>query len=397
MKILHTVEFYYPSRGGAQEVVRHLSERMVRAGHDVTVATSKLPDRASLTHNGVKIVEFNTSGNTVRGIKGDKKKYQDFLRANKFDVIMNYAAQQWTVDAFNEIIDEIDAVKVLVPCGYSALYDPAYETYFEHIPEVLRKYDMSVYLSENYRDINFAREHNVTNTVLIPNGADENEFMDIMSEEEKRLFRNLYGIGGLTLITVGNYTGEKGHRELLEVFRKLPISKATLVSVGTLKQHDGYFDEFARQAWEINHSRRHLGKRVVMIDGTDRPTIVKAMKSADIFVFLSNIEASPVVMFEAAASGLPFVATAAGNNEEIGAWLKNGAIVKTRPMPNGRVEGDIKSAIWQITKMARNPERRISLGRTGRKIWEKKYTWEKLANEYIALYEKLLKQKGAKK
>ena len=33
----------------------------------------------------------------------------------------------------------------------------------------------------------------------------------------------------------------------------------------------------------------------------------------------------------------------------------------------------------------------------GRKMWEKKYTWEKLANDYIKLYEKLLKQKGAKK
>ena len=128
-------------------MVRHLSERMVKAGHDVTVATSRLPERESLMHNGVKIVEFAVSGNTVRGIKGEKKKYQDFLRANKFDVVMNYAAQQWTVDAFNEIIDEISAVKVLVPCGYSALYDPAYGTYFEHMPDILNKYDVSVYLS----------------------------------------------------------------------------------------------------------------------------------------------------------------------------------------------------------------------------------------------------------
>jgi glycosyltransferase involved in cell wall biosynthesis len=391
------VEFYYPSRGGAQEVVRHLSERMVKAGHDVTVATSKLPDRKSLMHNGVKIVEFACSGNEVRGMKGEKKKYQEFLKSNKFDVIMNYAAQQWTVDAFSEVMDEIDAVKVFVPCGYSALYDPTYEEYFEKMPDILNKYDVSIYLSDDYRDINFARKHGVTNTVLIPNGADENEFMSIMDEEEKRLFKNRYGIGGIALVTVGNYTGEKGHRELLEVFRKLPVSKATLISAGTLKRHDGYFDEFERQAWEINQSRKHIGKRVVMIDGTDRPTIVQAMKSADIFVFLSNIEASPVVMFEAAASCLPFVATAAGNNKEIGAWLKNGVIVKTKPMPNGRVTADIKSAVWQLTKMARNLKGRQALGQAGRQAWEKNYTWEKIADDYTKLYEKLLKQKKAKK
>jgi glycogen synthase len=37
MKILHTVEFYSPSTGGAQEVVKQLSERMAEKGHVVTV------------------------------------------------------------------------------------------------------------------------------------------------------------------------------------------------------------------------------------------------------------------------------------------------------------------------------------------------------------------------
>jgi hypothetical protein len=36
MKILHAVESYFPSVSGAPEVVRHLSERMVKAGHDET-------------------------------------------------------------------------------------------------------------------------------------------------------------------------------------------------------------------------------------------------------------------------------------------------------------------------------------------------------------------------
>ena len=40
MKILHTVEYYAPSVGGAQEVVRQISERMVQRGHQVTVATT---------------------------------------------------------------------------------------------------------------------------------------------------------------------------------------------------------------------------------------------------------------------------------------------------------------------------------------------------------------------
>ena len=35
MKILHTVEFYHPSIGGMQEVVKQLSERLVLLGHEL--------------------------------------------------------------------------------------------------------------------------------------------------------------------------------------------------------------------------------------------------------------------------------------------------------------------------------------------------------------------------
>jgi glycosyltransferase involved in cell wall biosynthesis len=205
------------------------------------------------------------------------------------------------------------------------------------------------------------------------------------------MVKNRFGIGGLALITIGNYTGEKGHRELLEVFRKLPVSKATLISAGTLKPHDGYFDAFEHQAWAINQSRKHIGKRVVMLDGADRPTVRDALKAADLFVFLSNIEASPLVMFEAAAAGVPFLATAAGNNAEIAEWTGGGVIVKTHERPNGRVEADTKDTLWQLTKLAHSPSRRRELGARGRAAWQKSYTWEKLTGQYLELYASVIK------
>ena len=239
LKILHCVEFYYPSVGGAQEVVRHLSERMVKAGHDVTIATTKIPERKNLIHNGVKILEFKLSGNTVNGIKGNKNPYVELLTSNKYDIIMTYAAQQWTTDIFLENIDSIKAKKIIVPCGYSALYDPNYKEYFDKLPELLKKTDAAIYLSNDYRDINFAREHKLTNSIIIPNGADENEFTDELTAERKTILRNKFGLGGLVIMSIGNYTGEKGHLELIDLFRKLPVSKATLVTAGTIKPHDG--------------------------------------------------------------------------------------------------------------------------------------------------------------
>jgi len=400
MKILHAVESYHPSVSGAPEVVRHLSERMVKQGHEVTVATRKLPQRKSLRHNGVKIVEFDIRPTSehgmsiVTGLAGEIKKYQNFLRKGKFDIVMTYAAQQWTTDLMFDVLDEIKAKKVLVPCGYSALYDPLYKDYFIKLPRYLRKFDATVYLSNNYRDINFAHKHNLSNTQLIPNGADETEFSKPLSKGRKTALKKKYGIKGLMIMTIANYTGEKGHRELLYVFKRLPVASTTLVSAGGITPHVGSYDLFEGQAERINTSRNFLGKKVVMVDGSKRGEVRDLLKCADIFIFLSNIEASPIVLFEAAAAGVPFIASSAGNSAEIAQWTGDGIIVKSNPTANGRVEADRKDALWQTTLLAFNPFRRRRMGKLGHENWKKDYTWAKITNDYLALYESLLRKTG---
>lgn len=392
MRILHTVEFYYPSIGGAQEVVRHLSERMVAQGHEVFVATTKLPNRTSLNHNGVEIIEFDVSGNEVNGFKGkDVNKYKQFLQSEKFDIVMNYAAQQWTADLFMQVMDKVSAKKVFVPCGFSALYDEAYSAYFKKIPQRLAKYDSLVFLSNDYRDINFAREHDLKNIIVIPNGADENEFSKKISDEEKRFIRARYGLGGLVITTIGNHTNEKGHTELLRCFKALPYAHATLVIAGTIKPHDGCYDSCELGTDSCNNSKKFFGKRVVMVDGTNREDVRKILQASDIFAFFSNIECSPLVLFEAAAAGVPFVASAAGNNTEIAEWTGGGIVVESSPRPNGRVAINKKDAVLKLTKLAYSKQYRKELGETGHKTWLSSFTWDKLTNDYVDLYKEILK------
>jgi hypothetical protein len=145
MKILHTVQFYYPSVGGAQEVVRQLSERLVLLGHEVTVATTMLPNRNFTIWKGVKIEQFNISGSAVKGFSGEIEKYTKFLIESDFDIIMNYAAQQWATDLMLPLLNEIKSKKVLVPCGFSGLYLPEYTEYFENMKTLL-KLMMHVYI-----------------------------------------------------------------------------------------------------------------------------------------------------------------------------------------------------------------------------------------------------------
>lgn len=396
MKILHAVESYYPSISGAPEVVRHLSERMVKAGHDVTVATRKLPNRTNLVHNGVKIVEFdiiptsNRGMSTVTGLAGETKKYQNYLIKGDFDIIMTYAAQQWTTDLMLPILDKIKAKKVIVPCGYSGLFDPEYKYYFKELPNYLRKFDASIYLAEDYRDINFAKKNNLKNVLIIPNGADENEFKNVLTNEQKKKIRKEYGIKGPLIITIANYTGEKGHYELIRLFKHLPLPQVTLVSAGNITPGIGSYDFFKEQADIINSSKKFIGKKIIMVDGSKRQEVLKLLKCADLFIFLSNIEASPLVLFEASAAGVPFIATSAGNSAEIAKWTGGGIVVKTLDKENGRVRAHLKDALLKTTYLLYNTPLRRSIGRRSRHNWKQKYTWKKITNEFLELYQSLI-------
>ena len=52
MRILHTVESYYPQKNGMSEVVRQISEGLVQLGHEVFVATTKCSNRVLKNFNG---------------------------------------------------------------------------------------------------------------------------------------------------------------------------------------------------------------------------------------------------------------------------------------------------------------------------------------------------------
>lgn len=220
MKLLLCCEFYYPSVGGVQEVMKQIAERLVTMGHDVTVATTALPNRDFAILNGVKIVQFSVSGNLVRGMHGEIERYRQFVSAFDCDAILIKAAQQWTFDALWSSLPNISARKVFIPCGFSGLYDDRYKAYFKYLTHILRQFDSLIFYSDDYRDINFAREHQLPNCVILSNGASEIEFETPVDYT----FRQRHGISedSFLILTVGSLTGAKGHLELAQAVTLMP-------------------------------------------------------------------------------------------------------------------------------------------------------------------------------
>lgn len=389
MKILHTVESYYPSIGGMQEVVKQISERLVKMGHQVTVATRSNSGRISKVINGVKIEEFFICGNSVLGYKGDDteiKRYQNFLINPGFDVITNFAAQQWATDLALPILDKIKSKKAFVPTGFSALYLPRYRKYFELMKSRMKKYDMNVFLSDDYRDVNFAKENGVKKRILIPNGAAADEF-------EKKYdydFRKEFGIpkNDFLIITVGSHTGAKGHRETIEIFRKARIENSTLVIIGN--SFGGGCTKFCKFVGWLSKNKL-LGANKIIVPELTREQTVVAYQQADLFLFPSNIECSPIVLFECMASKTPFLTTDVGNSKEIVRWSKSGLVMKTRKNIKGNSTVEIKDGVLKVEKLYTDRVLRNKLSLNGFMVWKRKFSWEVISKKYESLYLSILK------
>jgi L-malate glycosyltransferase len=394
MRILHTVELYDPSVGGAQEVVRQISTRLAQRGHEVTVATTKLEQRRSEQIDGVQVKGFAIAGNQVRGMRGELDAYRRFVIDGRFDVMMSYAAQQWTVDALLDVLNRIPYPHTIAPCGFSGLHDDAYTGYFRELPGRLRECQALIFHSNTYQDIRFAREHGLERLHVIANGADERQFGDLAALDERaRVLRGRYGIDEETplLLTVGGHTGEKGHALAIEALRQLEVPRAVLMVIGNDPLGVG-----CRYSCRVRSARANvlsLGRKRVLLLKLARDEVVAAYRAADVFLLGSAIECSPLVLFEALAAGTPFLTLDVGNAAEIARWGDGaGRVLETERRARGRVGGRPADMARAVEQLLRDEPERERMGQAGRNAWEQRFMWASIATRYEELYERLVRK-----
>jgi glycosyltransferase involved in cell wall biosynthesis len=97
-------------------------------------------------------------------------------------------------------------------------------------------------------------------------------------------------------------------------------------------------------------------------------------------VFGSLVECSPLVIFESMAAGLPFVSTDVGD-------------VRERAEFGQLVEGpeDMAAA---VNAWLDNPEKRATIGKAAQAEWKKKYSWERITDQYERLYEAVVSKRS---
>ena len=174
----------------------------------------------------------------------------------------------------------------------------------------------------------------------------------------------------VTILCVGRLSRHKGQAWLLEAYRRARANfqrPARLVLLGR--------DEDAESELRARVKATGLEDEVVFTGELDDAELGEWYGKSDIFALFSQYEAFGLVYFEAMLCGLPVLTHEVGANREL---LTHGAAVVARY--------DMEAAAVEMARMVNDPEYRRRLGEEGREYALGEFTWEAVADKYLALY-----------
>jgi spore coat protein SA len=224
---------------------------------------------------------------------------------------------------------------------------------------------------------------------VIYNGVDTAAFTSIWDHEpQRRQVRQQYGLEDEpTVVFAGKLRESKGVHILLRAMTRVweSLPRAVLVLVGGTEYGRG---RTMRETPFMGRLRRDLALasgRVILtgfIPPTDMP---RAYLLGDVFVGPSQIEEGlGLVFLEAAAAGLPIIATRRGGIPEVVRDGFNGLLL--------RQQDDAAELAEKITGLLNDAPLRQRLGQQGREWVSADFSWEKIARTLEEFYAEVVGQ-----
>lgn len=192
---------------------------------------------------------------------------------------------------------------------------------------------------------------------VVPNAADTKIFRPI-GGAERLAWRAANGLGADDRVAI--FSGGEWSRKGLEpAIRAVSLVPEAKLFVAGDDPDRSRFYELARSCGACDRVRF----------GGFRKDIATALAACDVFLFPSSYEAFSLATIEAAACGLPAVATRINGTEDFIQPERTGFFVTQEP-------GDIAA---RLAALFADPEARARMGRDARELVEKNYTWERVA------------------
>jgi glycosyltransferase involved in cell wall biosynthesis len=203
-------------------------------------------------------------------------------------------------------------------------------------------------------------------TVVIPNGVDTGAFAPASRVQEASVLRERLQISDerLVAIFVGSEWRRKGLEPAIRALALAPDWDLLVVGNGD------------REHYERLAEREGVAAAIHWI-GVSRD-VAPLYQLADALVFPTSYEAFPLVALEAAASGLPILATPVNGIRELVSDGENGFLISADP----------EDIAERLRLLGGDPALRARLGAAARAS-ALDYTWTKMVERHDALYRRL--------
>lgn len=292
MKIAQICPRYSPDIGGVETHVKEISERLVKAGHDVEVITTdptgKLKKREII--NGVKVIRFRSfaPGNAYYLAP----QIYTYLKKHDYDII--HAHSYHAFPAFFASLSRRNAKFIFTPHyhrhGHTAFRDILHKPYRLIGKIIFSRADSVICVSEYEKKLVESDFEVAAKTVKIPNGINLKEFEDLR-QPKKSLNRNV-GREKI-LLYVGRLEEYKGVQYIIQSLPELQDFRLRIIGKGPYES-------------ELRNMAKSLGveERVEWLKDLSRKELLECYADADIFLMLSSHEAYGITVAEALATGI---------------------------------------------------------------------------------------------
>jgi len=373
MRLLFCSEFFYPQIGGVEEHMMIFAEYF-KNKHEIHIATSYDHQRTKNQINKFNIHQFNITGNFVRGYKGNINQYQNFLIDSNFDLIIFYAAQQWTFDLSLEVLEKIKSKKIFIPCGFSKINNFFYKPYFSILKNKINHFDKIITFSKKYIDYFFCKKYYKKNIYIIYNGArfiKKNKIKNYIKNKLK-LKKNF-----ITFLSIGALKFMKGADLAISTISKIKNENIILIIICQKIKYNFYYLYLKLLILKLHFFST---KKIIILDKVSQKIKNNFFYNSDYFIHTSRIECSPLVLFESFANKKIFFGRNVGNTKEI--------IDKHKI---GYTSNSIKDLSVKINEyILKNKHNNPKLKNYIYNIFKKNYDWNIIMKKYEKVFNKAL-------
>jgi glycosyltransferase involved in cell wall biosynthesis len=319
VRILLTSPAYPPSISGLANAVQMQARLLIELGHEVDIATGGDVTGSRIDPElKVKIFQFNVSGekSILHPIKGDDNEYKKFLLNSKYDFVIFNAWQIWSTDIAIGILHSIPGKKILYSHGISTnvffkndliasiIRYTLWRPYWWGIKNTMRNFDGIIFLSENgidsrFDDIEIAKKLGIKYSV-IPNPISYRTQEFLLGKKAAIANRR-------SIISVGSYFWTKGHDFVLRAYAGSEFKNRIPLKIFGQK-----FNSYTDKLRSLSASIGIDENMVSFHDGVSENLLLEAYLEASLFIGGSITECQPLVLLDAMATGLPFIARSTG-------------------------------------------------------------------------------------